>query len=70
MPKLVGHQRLMTMASLLHSDNDGNSVVSALVHSSGLSAKAWITHYLDAYLSPLLHAFFTYDLVFMPHGET
>lgn len=69
MPKLVGHQRLMTMASLLHSDNAGNSVVSALVHSSGLSAKAWITHYLDAYLSPLLHAFFTYDLVFMPHGE-
>ncbi len=69
MPKLAGHQRLMTMASLLHSDNAGNSVVSALIHSSGLSAKAWITHYLDAYLSPLLHAFFTYDLVFMPHGE-
>ncbi|WP_145563791.1 IucA/IucC family protein [Yersinia aldovae] len=68
-PLLANHQRLMTMASLLHRDNTGNSVVAALVHSSGLATDKWIAQYLDAYLSPLLHAFFTYDLVFMPHGE-
>ncbi|CDH04819.1 Putative siderophore biosynthetic enzyme [Xenorhabdus bovienii str. oregonense] len=62
-------QRLMTMASLLHVDREGGAVVAALVKDSGLSAEKWVTRYLDAYFSPLLHSFFTYDLVFMPHGE-
>lgn len=29
----------------------------------------WLRRYLDAYLTPLLHAFYAYDLAFMPHGE-
>ena len=29
----------------------------------------WIDRYLQAYLSPILHCFYQYDLVFMPHGE-
>ena len=29
----------------------------------------WLRRYLDAYLRPLLHCFYAYDLVFMPHGE-
>ncbi|MDC9593134.1 IucA/IucC family protein [Xenorhabdus sp. IM139775] len=62
-------QRLMTMASLLHIDREGDSVVAALVQDSGLSVEDWVSRYLDAYLSPLLRSFFTYDLVFMPHGE-
>ncbi|CCW31702.1 Putative siderophore biosynthetic enzyme [Xenorhabdus nematophila F1] len=66
---LKDNQRLMTMASLLHIDREGNSVVAALVQASGLSAEGWVSRYLDAYLSPLLRSFFTYDLVFMPHGE-
>ncbi|CAM3935621.1 IucA/IucC family protein [Xenorhabdus thuongxuanensis] len=66
---LKDNQRLMTMASLLHIDWEGHSVVAALVQDSGLSVEDWVSRYLDAYLSPLLRSFFTYDLVFMPHGE-
>ncbi|MBD2815428.1 IucA/IucC family siderophore biosynthesis protein [Xenorhabdus sp. Flor] len=66
---LEENQRLMTMASLLHVDREGNAVIAALVQDSGLSVETWVARYLDAYLSPLLRSFFTYDLVFMPHGE-
>lgn len=69
MPLLAKDQRLMTMASLLHIDNKGHSVVAALINSSGIDTAAWITCYLNVYLAPLIHAFFIYDLVFMPHGE-
>lgn len=63
------NQRLMTMASLLHIDANGVPLVSELIKISGLSTTDWVTSYLDSYLSPLLHAYFYYDLVFMPHGE-
>ncbi|MEU0843868.1 IucA/IucC family siderophore biosynthesis protein [Streptomyces sp. NPDC005962] len=62
-------QRLATMASLLHTDADGGSFVSALIEESGLTPAAWLRGYLDAYLTPVLHSFYAYDLVFMPHGE-
>lgn len=68
-PLLKTQQRLMTMASLLHVDAQGNAVVAALIDDAGVSAEVWVEAYLDAYLSPILRAFFTYDLVFMPHGE-
>lgn len=66
----VGHgDRLMTMAALLHLDRDGRSVAAALIEESGLTATEWLWRYLDAYLAPLLHCFYAYGLVFMPHGE-
>ncbi|MDJ1136718.1 IucA/IucC family protein [Streptomyces iconiensis] len=58
-----------TMASLLHVDREGNSFAAALIEDSGLPPTTWLRHYLDAYLTPLLHCFYAYDLVFMPHGE-
>lgn len=58
-----------TMASLLHVDREGGSFAAALIASSGLDATTWLRRYLDAYLTPLLHSFYAYDLVFMPHGE-
>lgn len=67
--KIKPNQRLMTMASLLHTDQQGVPVVVALIKSSGLSAEEWIKAYLGVYFVPLLHSFFKYDLVFMPHGE-
>ncbi|MCL6486392.1 GNAT family N-acetyltransferase [Janthinobacterium sp. LB2P10] len=67
--QLRAGQQLMTMASLLHVDNEGHSLAAALVKRSGLDAHEWLQRYLDTYLTPLLHAFFAYDLVFMPHGE-
>ncbi len=68
-PFLEPGQRLASMASLLHVDRAGRSVAGALVAESGLEPATWLRRYLDAYLTPLLHCFYAYDLVFMPHGE-
>jgi siderophore synthetase component len=68
-PQLKPGQRVLTMAALLHIDAHGAALLPALINASGLSTANWLRHYLDCYLSPLLHCFYTYDLVFMPHGE-
>jgi siderophore synthetase component len=62
-------QRLMTMASLLHLDTQGDSLLVALIASSGIDTDTWLRRYLKAYLAPLLHCFYAHDLVYMPHGE-
>lgn len=62
-------ERLATMASLLHVDSEGRSFVGALVAESGLAPAEWLRSYLRAYLVPLLHCFYQYDLAYMPHGE-
>jgi siderophore synthetase component len=68
-PLLEPGERLATMASLLHVDRTGGSVVGALVAGSGLAPEEWLRRYLEVYLTPLLHCFYAHDLVFMPHGE-
>ena len=62
-------ERLATMASLLHVDHAGASFAGALIKDSGLAPTVWLRGYLDAYLLPVLHCFYAYDLVYMPHGE-
>lgn len=62
-------QQVMTMAALLHKDQQGNALLPALILASGLSTHKWLTCYLDSYFVPLLHCLYTYDLMFMPHGE-
>ncbi|MEV7522139.1 IucA/IucC family siderophore biosynthesis protein [Streptomyces sp. NPDC091371] len=62
-------ERLATMASLLHVDAEGKSFVGALIEESGLTPSEWLKPYLRAYLLPLLHCFYQYDLAYMPHGE-
>lgn len=62
-------QQLMTMAALLHVDNDGDALLPAIIKASGKTTVAWLKQYLHAYLTPLLHCFYQHDLVFMPHGE-
>lgn len=62
-------QRLMTMAALLHTDARGTALLPELIKSSGIGTDAWLKQYFNCYLSPLLHCFYGYDLVFMPHGE-
>lgn len=68
-PQLAPGERLVTMASLLHVDAAGDSFAGALIAGSGLDPASWLRRYLAAYLTPLLHCFYAYDLVFMPHGE-
>ncbi|HAP58716.1 MAG TPA: transcriptional regulator [Cytophagales bacterium] len=62
-------QTAMTMAALLHVDDAGDSLLTELIKASGLTPEAWLYRYFEAYLLPLLHCFYRYDLVFMPHGE-
>ncbi|MFF4306327.1 IucA/IucC family protein [Streptomyces sp. NPDC001601] len=68
-PSLREGESLATMASLLHVDHEGASFAAALIERSGLPAQEWLRAYLRAYFTPLLHSFYAYDLVFMPHGE-
>ncbi|MFH8724116.1 IucA/IucC family protein [Streptomyces termitum] len=67
--RLADGERLATMASLLHVDHAGASFAGALIEGSGLEPAVWLRKYLDAYLLPVLHCFYAYDLVYMPHGE-
>ncbi|MGW3033159.1 IucA/IucC family protein [Streptomyces sp. NPDC001178] len=68
-PGLRDGESLATMASLLHVDHEGASFAGALIEQSGLTPTEWLRHYLRAYFTPLLHSFYAYDLVYMPHGE-
>ncbi|MFF8903506.1 IucA/IucC family protein [Streptomyces olivaceoviridis] len=68
-PSLRDGETLATMASLLHVDDEGASFAGALIERSGLAPTQWLRRYLRAYYTPLLHSFYAYDLVFMPHGE-
>ncbi len=63
------NQKPITMAALLHIDHKGNALIPEIIKDSGLSISNWLRKYLKAYLSPMLHCFYYYDLVFMPHGE-
>jgi siderophore synthetase component len=68
-PALRDGETLATMASLVHVDHAGSSIAAALIERSGLTPVEWLRRYLRAYFTPLLHSFYAYDLVFMPHGE-
>jgi siderophore synthetase component len=68
-PLLAPGEQLCTMAALLYVDDAGESFVGACVARSGLSARAWLRTYLDAYFRPLLHCFYAHELFFVPHGE-
>ncbi|MDG4824038.1 GNAT family N-acetyltransferase [Asanoa sp. WMMD1127] len=68
-PRLAPGERLATMASLLHRDRAGRSLVAALVQESGLPAGQWVAAYLRAYVRPVVHCILRHDLAFMPHGE-
>ncbi|MPY51460.1 IucA/IucC family protein [Streptomyces acidicola] len=68
-PSLQEGESPATMASLVHVDHEGRGFATALIERSGLTPVEWLRHYLRAYFTPLLHSFYAYDLVFMPHGE-
>ncbi|KGJ71830.1 hypothetical protein GY21_19510 [Cryobacterium roopkundense] len=69
LPQLEAGERVATMASLLHRDANGLSFVAALIATSGIAPADWLRAYLRAYLVPLVHCLYAYELAFMPHGE-
>lgn len=66
---ITPQQKLATMASLLHVDHNNDAYLLMLIEASGLSIDDWLSHYLQAYLTPILHCFYAHEIVFMPHGE-
>jgi siderophore synthetase component len=68
-PLLAPGERVVTMASIVHRDAQGRSLLAALIEQSGVSAETWLRAYLQAYFIPLVHCFYAHDMVFMPHGE-
>lgn len=68
-PMLSKGQKVMTMAAFLHIDKNGKAFLPELIKSSGVTTSIWIQKYLKCYLSPLIHCFYKYEIVFMPHGE-
>ena len=62
MPFVNENQRLMTMAALLHVDNNGYSLAAELIEKSDLTAEEWVSKYLDLYLMPLIHSFMNMTL--------
>ncbi|WP_284461676.1 IucA/IucC family siderophore biosynthesis protein [Chryseobacterium sp.] len=62
-------EQMVTMASLLYVDNNGVPLVQAFAEKAGMSIKEWVASYLDAYLTPLLHIYYTHSLCVTPHGE-
>lgn len=62
-------EQMVTMASLLYVDDHGIPLVQAFAEKSGMSIKEWLKSYLDAYLTPLLHIYYTHSLCVTPHGE-
>ncbi|MFJ4210113.1 IucA/IucC family protein [Paenarthrobacter sp. NPDC089675] len=69
LPLLEDGQQLATMASLLHVDSSGVPMASSLIERSGLAPTEWLRRYFEAYLVPLVHCLYEYELAFMPHGE-
>ncbi len=67
--KIKDSQKVATMAALLHVDKNDSSLLVELISSSSVDTETWIKKYLKAYLSPIIHCFYHYELVFMPHGE-
>lgn len=69
MPKLAAGERVLSMTALLHRDQDGASLIGALIDASSLTASEWVRRWLRAYLRPIVHCLGVHDLAFMPHGE-
>lgn len=62
-------ERARTLASLLHTDRNGDAFVATLVARSGLGAEEWLRRFFSALLPSLLHFLYRYGVVFSPHGE-
>ncbi|QFQ03107.1 Aerobactin synthase [Corynebacterium urogenitale] len=68
-PFLTSDERAVTLASMLHRDSQGRSLVAEWIEESGGDGRTWLRRLLDVYLLPTIHALAAHGIVFMPHGE-
>ena len=69
LPRVGPGERLASMASLLHRDPAGRSLVGELIGAAPVTAREWVRSYLRAYVRPVAHCLLAHELAFMPHGE-
>lgn len=62
-------EKVRTLASLLHVDEQGTAFVAELVRASGLPPQEWLGELLRTVLTPVLHVLYTYGITFNPHGQ-
>lgn len=66
---LASNERVITMAALIHIDNENQPLIIDLIASSGLSINQWLEKLFTVVIPPLLHWLYKYGVVYSPHGE-
>lgn len=66
---LEKNELAVTLASILHVDAEGNTLVGEWIEQTGTDGKTWLRALLDVYFWPVVHALASRNIVFMPHGE-
>ncbi|MER5983814.1 IucA/IucC family protein [Streptomyces sp. NPDC001787] len=62
-------ERAVSLAALPYRDHRGDSVLTHLIHTSGMAAEDWFGRLFDLILTPLLHWFHRYGVAFCPHSQ-
>ncbi|MFC2949436.1 IucA/IucC family protein [Virgibacillus sediminis] len=62
-------ERAISLAALLHEDNDGKPFVLSLIEASGIAPEDWLNDFFRVVMDPLLHYLYQYGTVFSPHGQ-
>ncbi|MFG6148093.1 IucA/IucC family protein [Halobacillus sp. B23F22_1] len=62
-------EQAITLAALLHEDQEGKPYVQSLMEASGLSPEKWVEKLFEVLMEPLLHFIYQYGTVFSPHGQ-
>lgn len=62
-------ERHLTMAALLQTDAEGNSVLKALIEQSGLDTEAWLEQMFTAVVVPVYHLLCTYGIGLVAHAQ-
>lgn len=62
-------ERSMLMATLMQCDDQGHSLIAALIKRSGLNPEAWLTRLFEHVTVPLYHLLCAYGIGLVAHGQ-
>ncbi|GDY25890.1 aerobactin siderophore biosynthesis protein IucC [Agarivorans sp. Toyoura001] len=63
------HQRVMSMATLMQEDSNGEAAIVALISLSEISAEAWLRKLFKHVVVPLYHLMCRYGVALVAHGQ-
>ncbi|MGC3872241.1 IucA/IucC family protein [Halomonas sp. GXIMD04776] len=67
--RLEDGQLSRPLAAFLHSDSQGNSLIAAHVHRSGLQVEDWLRRLFEVTVVPLYHLMCAYGVGVIAHGQ-